>query len=239
MSDERDWQEANRIETEDAAQRQVDVEVDAAKKASRLQQQRDALAKARAARTSKPRTVAHRTAKEARVGVTAHPEPAARRTEPTREQYRPEAAEQFTRRKRADRGVGNFDLPAYRKKAGWDYQWITTRVMNEPVDGARIRDFREGGWRPVLARDWPELSDDTASGDAPIEMEGQRLYERPMRLTLEAKQEDEQIARAAQRDRTLAAASGASAIRGRDDGIPTSKGISRVPVSVEIEELAG
>lgn len=208
--------------------------------AARLAQQRSALAKAREAkRTAPKRTAGTRTAKDAKVGVMAHPEPATRRNEPTRESYRPEAPEQFTRRKRADRGVGNFDLPAHRKKRGWDYQWITITVLNQPVDGARIRDFREGGWRPCLAGDWPELSDLATSSDSPIEMEGQRLMERPMSLTLEARAEDVEIARAAQRDRTLAAAAGASAIRGRDDALTVGKGMHRVPVSVEIEELAG
>ena len=214
--------------------------------AARLTQQRAAIKKAQEARRANaiarkaaPRTAKPRAADDAKVGVMAHPEPATRRNEPTRESYRPEATEQFTRRKRADRGVGNFDLPAHRKKRGWDYQWITISVLNQPVDGARIRDFREGGWRPCLAGDWPELSDLATTSDSPIEMEGQRLMERPMSLTLEARAEDVEIARAAQRDRTLAAASGASAIRGRDDALTVGKGMHRVPVSVEIEELAG
>lgn len=230
------WTDEDQTE---AMETQAKADVDA--KAARLAQQRAAIKKAQEARRvqSAARKAIPRTAKDARVGVIAHPEPASRRTEPTREQYRPEAEEQFTRRKRADRGVGNFDIPAHRRKRGWDYQYITISVLNQPVDGARIRDFREGGWRPVLARDWPELADSNVLPDSPIELEGQRLMERPLHLTMEAKQEDEQIARAAQRDRTLAAASGAAAIRSRDDGIPTSKGISRVPVSVEIEELVG
>lgn len=222
------------------------ADAEAAKAAVKLAQQRSAIKKAQEARRANSearkahvRTAQTRTEKDAKVGVMAHPEPAKRRNEPTREAYRPEAAEQFTRRSRMDRGVGNFDLPTHRKKRGWDYQWITISVLNQPIDGARIRDFREGGWRPCLAGDWPELADSTMPDTAPIEMEGQRLMERPMHLTMEAKAEDEQIARAAQRDRTLAAAAGGSAHRGSEYSIPGAKGVTRVPVSVEIEELAG
>lgn len=231
MNDEPEEQDGERVAME--AQAQTDA------KATRLAQQRAALAKAREARKAKPRAAAARTAKDARIGVMAHPEPATRRTEPTRESYRAEAPEQFTRRSRAERGTGNFDLPVHRKKRGWDYQWITITVLNQPVDGSRIRDFREGGWRPCLSRDWPELVDIATSDDAPIEMEGQRLMQRPMNLTIEARQEDEMIARQAQREKSMQAANGQSALRGSEYDIPGHKGVTRVPVSVEIEELAG
>lgn len=240
MSDDTgDWDAQNRAETEEAAQVAVDTEVKAARDKAILDKKRASLELARKARAANARTAKPRTAKDAKIGVMAHPEPATRRNEPTRESYRPDAPEQFTRRKRADRGVGNFDIPAHRRKWGWDYQYITITVLNQPVDGARIRDFREGGWRPVLARDWPELADSTASPDAPIELEGQRLMERPMHLTMEAKEEDEEVARAAQRDRTLAAAAGGSAHRGSEYAIPSARGVNRVPVSIEIEERMG
>lgn len=206
----------------------------------RLAQRREALAKARAApRKAKPRTAEPRTAADAKVGVIAHPGPAERRNEPTREQYSPQATEVFTRRKRNEQAVGWADIPKHLKKPGWDYQWIAIRVLNEPVDGSDLRDYREGGWRPVPAKDMLyEMSETGAAPDSSIEAKGCRLYTRPMHLTLEARQEDDDYARQQQRDRTMAAASGKSAIRG-EEGMPSGRGVRTVPVSIEIEGLAG
>lgn len=222
---------------------------DQARAAARLQQQRDSLAKARAARGTKPkvvapvrkaetRTAAPRTAADSRVGVSAHPEPAERRDAPVRETMRPGAEVQLTRRKRHERTVGMLDVPKHLKKKGWDYQFITIRVLNEPVDASRLRDFREGGWRPVLTRDMPELADDGAPPESPIESEGQRLMTRPMSLTQEARQEDLSYAHEQQRDKTMAAASGRSAVRG-EEGIPHNKAVHSVPLDIVIEGLAG
>lgn len=209
----------------------------------RLAQRRAALEKARTAKAANrhaaPRTATPRTSADSAVGVSAHPGPAERRQEPTREAYRSDAPEPLTRRRRSERTVGGFEVPANRRKPGWDYQWITIRVLNEPVDSARIRDFREGGWRPVLARDIPEMVEEGATRDTPIETEGQRLYTRPMTLTNEAKAEDHQYATEQQRDRMMAAASGKSAIRGDEHSIPNARGVTRVPVSIEIEGVAG
>jgi hypothetical protein len=59
-----------------------------------------------------------------------------------------------------------------------------------------------------------------------------------MRLTHEARQEDLQAAYDQQRDKTMAAATGKSAIRG-EEGIPNGRAVRSVPISVEIEGLAG
>lgn len=217
---------------------------------SRLQKRRESLELARAtraansaAKSAKLREAAERrsqprTAADARVGVSAHPEAAERRQEPTREQYRPEAVEQLTRRKRHESTVGALEIPKHLKKPGWDYQWLPIRVLNEPVDPSRLRNFREGGWRPVMAKDMPDMAEYDANPDSPIEAEACRLYLRPMTLTREAQAEDLEYALQQQRDRTMAAASGASAIRG-ESGIPNEKGIRRVPVDIVIEGLAG
>lgn len=232
-------------DSNDTAPQQQD---DQARAAARLQQQREALAKARAARGTKAktapvrkaqtRTAPQRTASDSRVGVSAHPEPAERRDAPIREAMRPGAEVKLTRRKRHERTTGMLDVPKHLKKPGWDYQWITLRVLNQEVDASRLRDFREGGWRPVLARDMPDLADDNAPPDSPIESEGLRLMLRPMSLTMEARQEDMVYAQEQQRDKTMAAASGRSAVRG-EEGIPDSKGVRRVPMDIVIEGLAG
>src|SRR5438309_3893742 len=148
----------------------------------RLEQKRAALAKARKVkleRLAEARSAPQRTAADVRSAATAPAARAELAREPTT------GPEQLTRRKRIDRAVGGFDIPKHRQKPGWDYQWITIRVLNESVDPARIRDFREGGWRPTMAGDFPELCEEGAPTDSPIETEGMRLYERPMNFTME------------------------------------------------------
>lgn len=220
---------------------------DQARAAARLQQQRDSLAKARAARGTKAkvpvrkaetRTAAPRTASDSRVGVSAHPEPAERRDAPVRETMRPGAEVKLTRRKRHERTTGVLDVPKHLKRPGWDYQYITIRVLNEPVDASRLRDFREGGWRPVLTRDMPELADDGAPSESPIESEGQRLMTRPMSLTREAQAEDIAAAQEQHRDNAQKAASGRSALRS-EEGIPNNRAVHSVPLDIVIEGEAG
>lgn len=191
------------------------------------------------AREKKLRAIAERKAEPRTAADVKSPPPAtAERAAPAREDLSRVPEEQLTRRRRHERDTGSLEVPAHRKKPGWDYQYITIRVLGEPVDGARIRDYREGGWRPVLAKDMPELVEPNTSPDSPVESEGQRLYTRPMNLTNEAKQEDLDYAMQQQRDRTLAAASGQSAVRG-EEGIPNRRGIVRRPVDIQIEGLAG
>lgn len=169
-----------------------------------------------------------RTADDARL---AAPPTTAERAEPPREVSLPEAPTR--RRSREERSSGWNEVPAREKKSGWDYQWMTIRVLNEPVDGARLRDFHDnGGWQMCRAKDHPSLVDRGASPDAAVETEGQRLYTRPMSLTLDAKQEDYNYALQQQRDRMQAAASGES--------IPSDRrGVRSVPLEIQIVGEAG
>ncbi len=204
------------------------------------QQRRYNMAKARMARDERraERTANSRTAADAaRQGVAAQPGPAAR-AEPTREKALP--AGDFVRRRRVDRQVGVFDdLPMHRKKPGWDYQWITIRVLAQPVDRSNIRDFREnGGWQVQLIKDWPEYGDPSDAPDAPVETGGQMLVGRPLHLTEEARAEDYQAAVQQQRDRMVAAASGRSAIRG-EEGMPSGRVTRVVPLEISLEGVAG
>lgn len=204
---------------------------------SRLAQQREAQRRARELRAAEERG-------EEPIGVSAHSEVASRRQEPTRDGYRDEVraddvTENFVRRRRDERTIGSFEIPPHRQKMGWSYQWLTIRVLNQPVDPSDIRDFtHNGGWRAVQARDIPEMADAGCPPDAPIETKGHRLYIRPMSLTRQAQEEDMQFAQEQQRDRTLAAASGKSARKGHE-GMGDRRGVKTVPLSVEIESLAG
>lgn len=173
-----------------------------------------------------------RTAADAgHVGVGANPGPA-ERAEAAREGSIPETV---TRVRREHRQIGSFELPKHRKKPGWDYEYKTIRVQREPVDPSEIQDIRLGGWRAEKSCDWPELVEPGTSPDAPIERLGQRLYGRPMSLTIEAKEEDYHAALSQQRDRTQAAASGRSAIRG-EGGLSGTRGVQTVEFEPVIEQ---
>ncbi len=198
-----------------------------------IQRRRANLAKARAARGKNPRKAVTRTAADARhAGVGSNPGPA-QRAAPARDDV-----EVRTRTRRDQRDSGWADLPPHRRKPGWDYEYKVIRVLREPVDPADMLEVRNAGWRPELAKDWPELVEPGTPPDSPIERRGQRLYGRPMSLTNEARQEDIQAAYQQQKDKTLAAASGRSAVRG-EDGIPNQRGVRSVPIEISITGEAG
>jgi len=199
-----------------------------------LEAKRARMAKARAAaqRNAAERRAAKRTAADS-----APPPMTAERAEPPREVSLPET-HLPTRRGRFER-VNGLDLAPHEKKPGWDYQWIAVRVLNQPIDRSRIRDFEDnGGWRVVTAGEIPTRAERGASSDSPIEQEGCMLYTRPMSLTMEARQEDIATAYQQQYDRMKAAASGNSAVRG-EEGIPNRRGVVKVPVEIAIVGEAG
>jgi hypothetical protein len=186
-------------------------------------------------RTVKQRTSHERTEADAR---TASPEPA-ERAEPAREASLPESEmPRRTRKPREERQIGGLQVPEHLKKPGWDYQFIVIRVLNDQVDWSEIREYQEGGWTPCKARDWPTLAAPNAKDDDPIDMRGQRLFERPVYLTREAQQEDLAYAQQQQRDKMIAAASGQSAVRG-EEGMPRNRAVRPVPVQISLEGVAG
>lgn len=197
-------------------------------------------AKAQAMREAKARHTEARQARQrdasdaAHHGIAAHPGPA-QSAAVAREDAPPEV---LRRVKRENRDAGWTDLPTEYKKPGWDYEYKTIRVLNEPVDPADFLEIRNAGWRPEKAASWPTLCEPGTPGDAPIERRGQRLYGRPMSLTMEARQEDIAAARQQQYDKTIAAASGQSAERGAS-GIPNARGVRPVPIEISIVGEAG
>jgi hypothetical protein len=140
----------------------------------------------------------------------------------------------LTRRSRFDRDVDGIYFPERLKKRGWDYQFVTVRVMNQDqgrVDESELRSWEDQGWRPCLAGDYPDLAARGAPKDQPIEMRGSRAYERPKHLSEEAKEEDRIYAEEQRIDRTRAAATG-----GLGDGIPRDRrGLVSVPEGVRVE----
>lgn len=110
-------------------------------------------------------------------------------------------------RRRVDRSQSAFDFPDRLKKKGWDYQWWPIRVMGEPMDPSSLVEIREGGWRPVSAKDMRELV--PPGWDKPhVERGGQVLYMRPMHLTMEARAEDLKIAEDQRYDKLKGALAG-------------------------------
>lgn len=173
------------------------------------------------------------------VGVMAHPEPAGRNEAP-RDSYRGDVPDEmkFTRRGRNDRMSGQFDVPERYKKPGWSYQFITVSVLNQPeTSTVRTMEY-DGGWRASKARDFGDLVGSGTSPDSDVVIDGQRLYERPARLTRQAQEEDLQAAQEQMRDRVAAAAAGESAHRGHE-GLPNTRGIRKVPISIEISGESG
>jgi hypothetical protein len=109
--------------------------------------------------------------------------------------------ERLTRRRIA---TGDpLDVPLNEIPQGWSYQWNPVTVLNKGIEEILQGDLQmyQNGWRPVPASRHPGRW--TPVGfDGQIVVQGLRLEERPMSLTLEAKAEDEAHARAQVRDRT-------------------------------------
>lgn len=204
----------------------------------KVRKMNEARARNKAMRDAAQREATERSAADAsRVGVAADPRPA-QRADATREiSYGPEAndvREVLRRRSRFERDTELMTFPEHIKKPGWDYQFIAITVLNQPVDGAILRSFYDQGWRPCLVRDYPSMGLPGTSPDAPVEMLGCRAYERPIHLSMQAKQEDYDWAEQQRRDRTQAAATGVSAKRD-EEGIPNRRGIVRVPDGIKVE----
>lgn len=212
---------------------------------ARLQQKRDSLAKARAVhRENLERQRQLDASRPLENMVQIEPPDAPRgdrgeragvaREETLGREVETRSDEILTRRSRLERDVDGIYFPERLKKPGWDYQFVTVRVMNQDqgrIDDSELVMWEDQGWRPCLARDYPELAGRGVSGDKPIEMRGSRAYERPKHLSLEAAEEDRIFAEEQRVDRTRAAATG-----GGSDGIPGDRrGLVRVPEGVRVE----
>ena len=206
------------------------------------------IARARQAKTVRSSTVRQATTRQAPPreaedvadqGVGSHTGPA-RRAEPAREEVSARApAQQVIRRvKRNERDMGWADLPEEHKKPGWDYEWKTIRVFNEPVDSGIMQVVRGAGWAAEKAKDWPTKVEPGSPPDSPVESNGQRLYGRPMYLTNEARQEDLNEAYRQQRDKMQSAATGQTA-SANAPGIPNGRATRAVPIEISIMGEAG
>lgn len=119
-----------------------------------------------------------------------------------------------------DQAINLLDVPKHMLKPGWDAQYFTASIYNQPVEGANVRQALDAGWRAAKARDFPKLVMPGTPADGPVINYGQQLYIRPMHMSDESRTEEYQKALAAQRQRTQQSAQGQFAKGGDrvDDG---------------------
>lgn len=138
-----------------------------------------------------------RAGRRPRIRLTDAPMPHAPIREPVREPVRQSHMDEQgkpLRRKRKG-NIDQFDIPTHIIPSGWSYEWKRNTVYNE-ADPAYEVALRENGWRPVPASRHPQYMPADWKGGT-IDRGGMRLYERPMELTLEARMEDDDLAREA------------------------------------------
>lgn len=140
---------------------------------------------------------------------------------------------------RDEREVNRFDIPRHLLKPGWDVQWVAVLVVNQPVDGATLREAYDGGWRPERAKDWPTHVAPGTPPDAAVEQYGFRLYGRPSRFTMEAKQEDYDRATRQLSDRAHGAQEGRLQRRDEEGLADMGKVVRAIPLGVTIEGEVG
>jgi hypothetical protein len=111
-------------------------------------------------------------------------------------------------------GGDQFDIPPHLKEKGWDYQWLTEHILNSPdVVRRHNNDMYQAGWRPVKAEGRWNGVFGPPSDTGHIRVGDCGLYERPMSLTLEARQEDLRKATQQMKDRDQALMGGAKGAR--------------------------
>lgn len=99
--------------------------------------------------------------------------------------------------------IDEFEIPENLKDKDWDMQWCVVSVHGDTDIALNLlQDFEANGWRAVPACRFPGryMKAGTAP-DAAIIRKGQMLMERPMVLSLQAREEDERKARRQMSDR--------------------------------------
>lgn len=128
----------------------------------------------------------------------------------------------------------DFDIPLRGRVEGWDYQYWPVKIVGQEVDPSVLVEYRRGGWIPVPASHFPQLRAPGATSTT-IDRHGQRMYMRPMRLTVEAKAEMQKLAYDQKAHRLAAAQAGDAgrefARRVNADGSPAAR------IDVDIKPL--
>lgn len=156
------------------------------------------------------------------------------RAEPARQP--PGTTPEITRMSLEDRQMTTYDVPVHLRKPGWDYKWEVVTVMGQQVDRSLLRDAHRAGWRPELARDWPELAEGLKP-DEPIIEGGQMLMGRPIHLSHEAQVEAYNRAKTQERDRMQAASTGQMSTGG--EPLANVRGVRVGNASLEMQLASG
>lgn len=116
-------------------------------------------------------------------------------------------------------GIDQFAIPEDLKERDWDYQWIPLAVLgNADIIRSKNAGFFLNGWRPVQAvgrwngRYMPENS----TGHIVVEDVG--LYERPLQMSVDARNEELRLAQQQIRDRDQALMGGKANLRNNMQG---------------------
>jgi len=104
---------------------------------------------------------------------------------------------------------GDFEIPkvVYSRLPGFDFQWITVKIFNEPVDPGVLVQTAEAGWKPLPAALAPEMLPNGIKMDT-IDRMGSRLYVRRLELSIAARRELENKANEQKQARMAAALAG-------------------------------
>jgi len=92
-----------------------------------------------------------------------------------------------------DSNTDPFHIDRSEVPEGWDYEWKRLSYVGK-VDRVNVHRAGQAGWRPVMADRFPGRWHDVGYAGA-IEFEGMGLFERPAKLTREAREDDAYAAR--------------------------------------------
>lgn len=131
-------------------------------------------------------------------------------------------ANTLTRQSRLN-GDNSFDIPQQGRIRGWDYQYWPTHIMGQEIDPSETVNYQLGGWIPVPAKHFPQLCPPGWARPT-IDRQGQRMYMRPERLSVEARDEQLRLAyeqKHAKLSQAQTGDSGRDFAPRRNDGIKT------------------
>jgi hypothetical protein len=113
-------------------------------------------------------------------------------------------------------GAGDqFEIPAHLKEPGWDYQWLTEHIYNNPdIVRRHNHQMYQGGWRAVTATGRWNGVFGPKSDTGHIRVGDAGLYERPLGMSEDAREEDIKRARQQMSDRDQSLMGGKANVRG-------------------------
>lgn len=91
-------------------------------------------------------------------------------------------------------GIDEFHVDRSVVPDGWDYEWKTERIVGmENTSG--LLAYRRAGWEEVPTRRHPEMMPIGTPGEEPIRRKDMLLMERPLEITIDARNKERKLAR--------------------------------------------